>query len=393
MKVFNYYKKMNVKSFFITLAFFGLGVSVAYADDALTLANKIITFNHGGTGALSVSISGKTVTVTGNVTGATDFPVLDIDMGVTVLWKALFESNKSITLQGSGTFEVATGGFLVYKGAGWCIQNFEYCKIKVSGGMVSSTSGAIIAQITKLEISGGTISGNGGGAGSKHLIVASNMTMSGGTVQMTGSGHAIATSGGISDEITITGGMILAKEGYAARNLGGTITISGGIGFAYGTTVADVIYGTFTVLPTNTAVMVAWNKTAGATTYDEGTSTDIYKLPAAATAVWAKQSSEDGILVKHGATEGFIPIAEVTVGTIGISEITNNNLQIFPSPASDMLYFSIETPYEIIDLQGKLLLKSDKAVNSVNISSLPSGIYFVTLHTETGKVIRKVKKE
>jgi len=186
---------------------------------------------------------------------------------------------------------------------------------------------------------------------------------------------------------------VFSQEGYAVANTGGgTVNIrNNSIVFAYGAIDTDIIQGNYT--RSNNAVIASWNNAVGTAAYTVGTSKDIYKLPDVATAVWAKQGSEDGISVKYGATEGFIPIAGVTVGTTGISDITNNNLQIFPSPTSDILYFSTEMPYEIIDLQGKLLLKNEKAVNSVNISSLPSGTYFVTLHTETGKVVRKVIKE
>jgi bifunctional DNase/RNase len=44
-------------------------------------------------------------------------------------------------------------------------------------------------------------------------------------------------------------------------------------------------------------------------------------------------------------------------------------------------------------MQGRIVQESDKSVKSANISSLPAGIYFVTLTTETGKSVKKIIKE
>ena len=85
---------------------------------------------------------------------------------------------------------------------------------------------------------------------------------------------------------------------------------------------------------------------------------------------------------------------ERTTGT-GIDEwiMEKEEWIIYPNPVDDRLNFSIETPYEITDLQGRSLLKSDKAVKSVNITGLPSGTYFVIVNTETGKTVKKIIKK
>ena len=251
----------------------------------------------------------------------------------------------------------------------------------------------IIAIVLIIRDDGGTIENTHNFGNTIRNINTGQVAISGGTVKSKG-GDAVRNMDAGTIDIKEYG-RVFSQEGYAVDNSGGgTVNIkNNSIVFAYGTEDTDIIQGNYT--RSNNAIIAAWDNTVGTTAYIAGTSDDIYKLPAVATAtaVWAKQGSEDGISVKYGGTEGFIPIAGVTVGTTGISDITNNNLQIFPSPTSDILYFSTEMPYEIIDLQGKLLLNSDKAVNSVNISSLSSGTYFVTLYTETGKVVRKVIKE
>ena len=63
---------------------------------------------------------------------------------------------------------------------------------------------------------------------------------------------------------------------------------------------------------------------------------------------------------------------------------------VFPNPATDQLYFKKESKFEIMDIQGRVLLKSEKFVQSVNISQLESGIYFVKF--EDNRVVKFIKK-
>ena len=55
----------------------------------------------------------------------------------------------------------------------------------------------------------------------------------------------------------------------------------------------------------------------------------------------------------------------------------SNAPMIFPNPAQEILYFSRETAFELINLQGQILLKSETPVKLVSISHLEVGIYFV----------------
>jgi hypothetical protein len=189
--------------------------------------------------------------------------------------------------------------------------------------------------------------------------------------------------------------MLLAKEGYAVENTStGTVTLNKGIVFAYGTTFTNVISGTNTVGTGSNTVVAAWDYAAGKI-YTAGTDDDIYRFPSppAGTIVWAKEGGNSVISVNYNGNKGFIPLADVTVGTTGIETITNDTFRIYPNPTGNVLNFSLATPFEMIDLQGRILLKSEKAVKSVNITDLPSGVYFVKLKTEKGEVIKKVLKE
>jgi len=62
---------------------------------------------------------------------------------------------------------------------------------------------------------------------------------------------------------------------------------------------------------------------------------------------------------------------------------------IFPNPVDDVLYFNAEKPYEIYDLHGKILMKSKESKNSVNISHLMAGVYFIKF--DNNKVEKFIK--
>ena len=70
-----------------------------------------------------------------------------------------------------------------------------------------------------------------------------------------------------------------------------------------------------------------------------------------------------------------------------------DNFTIYPNPVKDNLNFTEETQVEITDIQGRVLLRTTKAVKSVNISSLQAGIYFVkvTLSNQNSEIIKIVK--
>jgi len=467
MKVFNFTKKMNVKTFFVTLAFVGLSISTVMAQNTYSIIKSgsdfkikqdgfsfystpiiqeaidfirddvssagsvsciiqfgegdvldlgggnatLITFENAGTKTWGkITLTGKATTACATING-----IIRIKDPVSVECKAdITSTDESWLFSSNGILTISDG---TISANGTAIRNSG--TLTISKGVISTSNanGCTIANYGNATISGGTILASCHKERYPYTIYNGYLlTISGGTIENTHnfgntivnegigqveiSGGIVKSKGGnavtnLSTETIIieNNGKVFAQEGYAINNEGGgTVNIkNNGTVFAYGSKDTDVINGSYNPL-LNNAIIAAWDNTAGTTSYILGTGTDIYKIPAAATAVWAKQGGEDGILVKYGA-ERFIPIEGVTVGTTGISDITNNNVQIFPSPTSDILYFSVETPYEIIDLQGKLLLKNEKAVNSVNISSLPSGTYFVTLHTETGKVIRKLIKE
>jgi len=193
----SHFLRMNkVKTFLVMLALIGMSVSAAYAETASQLKTIIESFNHGGTGTLSTSVSGNTVTVTGTVTGVKYCMYLVINAGVTVLWKAAYSGTDDNMLRiYNGAFEVAAGGAIVKNGEWWAaivgLTNISPPTIKVSGGTVRCTGSAAIASYT-VEISGGTVETKG----TDCAIDGDTVTISGGTVSATAGSAVYLPVGG-----------------------------------------------------------------------------------------------------------------------------------------------------------------------------------------------------
>jgi hypothetical protein len=75
--------------------------------------------------------------------------------------------------------------------------------------------------------------------------------------------------------------------------------------------------------------------------------------------------------------------------TNGINEYVNNSLEglLFPNPAENKISIKLNSAIskiEILDSKGQLILLQKD--NLIDISNLPSGIYFVKVFTENGKL-------
>ena len=112
----------------------------------------------------------------------------------------------------------------------------------------------------------------------------------------------------------------------------------------------------------------------------------IYTWEPYTTYYWSIDASNCG-----GSTAGTI--FSFTTGesvTAGLNDNEINNIKMYPNPANDYLNFDTNSNeninIEIFDMLGKSILVSDNVTNSVNITELKSGIYFVqiTLGFEKG---------
>ena len=353
------------------------------ADTAAQIKDQINAYTGGGTGSLrALLLSANNVAVSGTLTGVTTGLPINIDAGVTVSWTATISTSSTasfstlISLSGSGTFEV-TGGAITATGTTAINASTSDVTITVSGGTVSSTSknGAAIYTAgtnSKVTVNSGTVSTTVGSAvwddGANSLVTVSGS----GQVQATGDGGTAIFSGG---NVQVSGGIVNATKGYAIRSYSSSIavTVSGGLVFAYGNTIiAFVIYlpnhtSGFTSA-TGTGVVIGWNQAAGHTTYTKGSSDDISRSPASATATWDVQGGSSGIAYANGTNTGFIPVSGVTVNAAAPPSAPS---ALPPTPRSTMPW----RLYRIIQLPP---LCSCRTLPTTTDAPLPIRILFLT---------------
>jgi hypothetical protein len=98
--------------------------------------------------------------------------------------------------------------------------------------------------------------------------------------------------------------------------------------------------------------------------------------------VWNENLYVGGQFTEPNGSANILNIAEYSA-TTGIAEAgADNRMNIYPNPASGILYIeNIEpnTPLTIIDMLGQILMKQfpETSKESIDISSLPAGIYSV----------------
>lgn len=86
-----------------------------------------------------------------------------------------------------------------------------------------------------------------------------------------------------------------------------------------------------------------------------------------------------------------------TMLAIGEPAMKNDNIIVYPNPANDFLNISngdinyTDKTIRIFNVIGKKIMEfpSKKSFNKINISNLPSGIYFIKLENQDGSVCTK----
>jgi hypothetical protein len=83
---------------------------------------------------------------------------------------------------------------------------------------------------------------------------------------------------------------------------------------------------------------------------------------------------------------------------VGIPDLKQqrNDIQIYPNPARDNLQISSSENIEglmICDQYGRLVLSPPSENNTIDVSALESGMYFLIISTEKGQISKKFIKE
>ncbi|MDC1469875.1 family 16 glycosylhydrolase, partial [Flavobacteriaceae bacterium] len=71
----------------------------------------------------------------------------------------------------------------------------------------------------------------------------------------------------------------------------------------------------------------------------------------------------------------------------------DSTLKLYPNPATDKIYISSKKPLSALalyDVYGKLVLKKENNANSIDVSRLNSGVYFLEVSSNSERVVKKV---
>ena len=381
------------------------------ASEAATIINS---FDHGGSGSLSATVSGNTVTVTGSVDGATRTLSLDLNSNSKVIWKASYSGINTdwlIQVRGKGALEIAQGGSIICNGGGYCIYVLaDSPSITVNGGKISSTANdairvyssagnttisvisgtvesvyydAIALRNTNssITVSGGVVSSVNGRAIYNSFYGANcHITVSGGAVSST-FGRAIDNQGNNSN-VYITGGLVSGYETDCAV-FSSNVSITGGLVCGIGTDIVQVWGGTRTI--SGTAVVCAWKQSAGNTNYSIGTSNDLTVSPAAATAKWDKIGTQSGVSYANGTNTGFVPISGVTA-TLGNATINPTSVN-FPKGSGGDIAVTVDlagyTPQNIKNGSYTLQFNTDYTISGNTVTFKASYLNTLTVGTHT----------
>lgn len=232
-------KKLSVVMLVIImmLMLFPLTVNAADHPVVISSGDSVSEIYNAIQAKIDAAANGDTVTVTGSKSNAADVLSLIIPAGKKVIWKAVYGNDVSlndplISLNGTGTFEVADDAYLKHTNASQTIvSNNNY--IIVSGGAVEATSTygkAIETDQGSVTVSGGTVKTSG--------AYAQTISTTSGHVTVTGTGTVIAGNGESaaiytnSGDVAVSGGSVKAEGGgntYAIETESGDVMVSGGV--------------------------------------------------------------------------------------------------------------------------------------------------------------------
>lgn len=95
----------------------------------------------------------------------------------------------------------------------------------------------------------------------------------------------------------------------------------------------------------------------------------------------------------------FAPVLNLAYGATpsGINETTDKDFKVYPNPTNGLLTIErgaeIITHIEVINLLGEVVLQPQILQNTINISSLPTGMYMLNITTKSGKSSQRIFKD
>ena len=88
-------------------------------------------------------------------------------------------------------------------------------------------------------------------------------------------------------------------------------------------------------------------------------------------------------------TPAYFCMDDLTINTVGVEEIASETLSVYPNPVQDQISVNIDGALAIYDLSGKMVKSAlVEAGNTVSVSALKSGIYFVKVGSSVQKIVK-----
>ena len=266
----------------------GSGTGNLEINDSHITSNYHTTISFGTTSAI-ITIKGSSV-----ISSTSTSPTLRSDGSITVKDNSVVSSvnSNAIHISGSDAKVNISGGVVYAEGGAHTLLSSN----------ASNTNTIVISNTGRVEArgSGNTIHGF------------YNVSVSGSAFVSSTMGRAIVSwrSVSVSDSAFVYNGSV--NPAITVVNLAAIITISGGVVFSHGTGMYDVVSypSAYPPVISDPAVVVAWDKAAGNTSYVASTTTDLDSAPSGATVSW---DSSGGIAYANGVNTGIIPINGVTV--------------------------------------------------------------------------------
>lgn len=84
--------------------------------------------------------------------------------------------------------------------------------------------------------------------------------------------------------------------------------------------------------------------------------------------------------------------------SLGIEDANANQLRIYPNPVENTIFIQNQNGLDIeslslFDTLGRKVMESNDVADSIDVSNLTSGVYFLHITTEHGSVTQKISKE
>lgn len=300
--------------------------------------------------------------------------VLDITVDHTVTADffdgSTYFNGGSLTIGASGSLIQSGNGDLFMKDATTLVEGtLDMRRIAIENG--SATYNGVIQNCDSLWNDSGTVVNNGTITAFDHQVYNIGSMTNNGTIMITNNMNIMGEYTNSS-----TGVIHISNDFSNANTLGGRAL--------YTNDGEHIIYQDF-INTTNDTIQGTGTICIGSLSTNQGTILGTVEFT----------TSTGSFSVNTGTVESSVVMVAGSCGFTGINEPSQNELNVFPNPFVDVL--SIEgvniKSIQVIDINGKLVHSIKSNTNSIDLSSLQAGTYFLKItDTNDATYVEKILK-